>query len=354
MPAVLCWGAGSQLLYSNSGNIAAAHFNSQRLIIHELNTVDIVGQGHIQPLMSNQQTVFSPQGEYQLVMNFIGNGDYYEVSKARLYNVNTGNLTASFDRPGFSGAMVSDEGYIAGIMRNINIADQSKLLFFNPQGRLLNTIDFPSVTNVRYFDNIVGAISGELGLKLFDSGGNEICALGKCQYYDYESTLLKNICAAADNNILKYYTSDGVYWEKELGTEVFRAVAVDAESGNAAVVSRSNLFIVNIYGEILYSRTSQNGENYTSCDIIQISGKVYIAAGWESDFGREVHYSERHTKGGYSIIRLNGKDFAGYYDESLNYDRWNIFTPAVMFHESQLIIQTMDEVRSISLSSVQW
>ena len=346
------WGETSQLLYTDSGSIAAAHISADRLIVQKLNAADIVGEGYLQSPTSNQQSVFSPDGSYQLVMTFVGSGDYYEVSQAALYRVADGTVAASLNRPGFSDAVISDQGNIVGIMRNINIAEKSRLLFLSPEGKLLKAVDFPMVTQVRFAGDVIGALSGERGLVFFNRRGDEMGSLGKCQWFDHSSAGGELVCAATDGNMIKYFSGSGVSWEKEFGSDIFRAVAVDIESGSIAAVSRKHLYVIDWKGHILHTESTPPGVNYTSCDINNDGNTTYAAWGWEYDTGRGVAYDKRHTDGGYTIYYFDSGDNSGSFSEDLSYSRWNVFTPSVTIHGGDLIIQTMDEIRSLSLSSI--
>ena len=377
---------GSQTLLRNAGDIIGAYINESGLIAQKEAAVEIIDLkklglkgsvlGGLPELRPDQRIVFSGEGYYAAVMTMAPSGDYYEIPEFSIVNVKVSgsegreiwkdyrDLTVS-GVPGLTDIIVSDRGNFIGIKRNINIAENSELLFYNRKGELSSTVHFPAVTQVKFNSDgkIAGAISGSRGLVLFTGEGGEIVELGACQWFDltYEAVggdipgaPIAVKCTYTNGSSIGLYSQENpkIQWEKSFGEEVFRDVSVSWYNGDILAVSKHNLYHINgATGLVIWERHLDAPHAFTTCALNKSSANYYnLAYGWESDAGRNVDYSQRHIKGGFSLIKKHNEASLTEYNEDLNYSNWNVFTPEVKFWREGLLIQTMDEIRYLKLN----
>lgn len=367
----------SVVLYKGSGDIAAAVLTANGLLVEEEVQAELVDlqelgferlRGKLPLTEENQRLVFSDSGLLVLRMTHQGSGDYIEAARAEIFD-SKGSFLFDLEGPGFSDAVVSNQGHIVGIKRNINIALESELLFFNTKGELIRRIPLPAVTEVKISSSSsgVGAISGLRGLVLYTIEGVELVELGPCQWFDFnidESERARNYiritCAYTNGDKIGFYTNGKpqVRWEKSFGEEVFRDISIRVgETTDIVAASKHNLYFIDGYsGEVKWKHRVEPPVSFTSCDIHPGGiADTYIAWGWEMDEGRSVPPELRHVKGGYSLAvrKFGGSEFS-VNSEELSYSAWNVFTPGVEFCQHGLLIQTRDEVRLLSFSEGGW
>ena len=365
--------SGSVVLHRGPGDISQAQLSAGGLIVNQETSAEIIDtrdaglanyHAALPQLQENQRVVFSPTGRNAMIVTFEGAGDYYTAQTAEIYDVGTGEYTKTLETPGFSEAVLGHTWGFTGINRNINISDKAQLLFFDKSSSLTATVDFPSVTTVKREFGITGAISGSRGLVFFDNFGKELKEFGPCQFFDFrgssyggEEGTFYLICSHTDGNKIGHYNSmTGAEWQNEYGSEVFRDVSMSYSYKKEMLitaVSKHELYVIDgSNGEIVWRQTAGPKVSFTSCAMgSNGSDGQSIAWGWEIDEGREVHYSQRHTRGGYSIAsRGYGKSQFTVTSEELEYSNWNVFTPSVEFSPYGLFVQTMDEVRYVKLN----
>jgi len=363
----------SQVLHRGSGDISGAVLSAGGLIVSQETSVEIIDtrdaglanyHGTLPPLQENQRVVFSPMGRNAMIINYEGAGDYYTAQKAEIIDVGTDESIKTLNSPGFSDVVLDRSWGFVGIDRNINISDKSTLLFFDETNSLTKTVGFPSVTTVKRNYGLIGAISGSRGLVFFDNLGKELREFGPCQQFDFTGSSYGGnednfnlICAYTNGNKIGHYSKlTGAEWENEYGTEVFRDIKMSFSYKKEMLitaVSKHELYLIDGNdGSIIWQQTAAPKVSFTSCDISgDGSAGQSIAWGWEIDEGREVHYTQRHTKGGYSIAsRGYGRSEFTVISEELEYSTWNVFTPDVKFTQQGILIQTMDEVRYLQLN----
>jgi|GEM_PF-1579999 len=379
--------SGSQVIYRGSGDITGAFLNESGLIAQkesaaELTDLSKLGlakyplEGGIPSISASQRLTFSADGYYAAVVNYLPAGDYIEIPQFTIYFVKASGplgrqtwknykpLTVT-GVPGLTDVVVSDRGNFIGLIRNINIAEASQMLFYNATGELLKTVDFPAVTEVKFNEDgrLVGAISGVRGLVLFTSAGEEIVELGPCQWFDLTyipiegdvpSSPIATKCVYTNGNIISLYSEldPKVQWSKAFGEEIFRDVAITWYNADILAVSKHNLYHIDgATGEILFERHLGAPKAITTCALEKHStDNLKIAYGWEIDNGREVDYTQRHIQGGFSYIKNPTSPEFIEHSENLNYSNWNVFTPEVKFWREGLLIQTMDEIRYLKLN----
>ena len=333
--------------------------------------------GLMPPVESHQRIVFSPHGSYAMLLSYTGAGDYYYTEWAEILTLMNGKFLKTFQNPGFNDAIISDDGIVVGIFRNINIAEQSKLLFFEKTGTLLQEVSLPIITEVKSDLGIIGVNSGVRGLVFYNNDGRELLNLGTCQVFDFAGFApFKDRPMEGENPGMPadYYHLNCVYsngktigyfnaknpdkrWEKSFGEEIIRHLDLHSSSGNFIAASKHVLYYINgVTGELIWSHEVKAPVSITSISINRASGvDIYIAYGWEIDEGRSVGPMERHNKGGYTVVlREYGRSqFKTLLKEDLKYSNWNIFTPKVKFTYQGLLIQTMDEVRILKMGRAQ-
>ena len=357
----------SIILHRSSGDISHAYFNDSGLIVQQELTAEMVDTRYLQlssslgeipqPVSTNQRLAFSPLGKFSALITYQGQGDYFDIPEFQVVEVASGNSITIQGAPGLSDVFLSDQGNIIGVKRNINIAEKSEIFFYSPQGELMISLPFPAVTQVHFQENtnILGAISGIRGLVLFTAEGEEIAELGPCNWFDLAGDDGKIFCAFTHGREIGFFDADKPeqVWSKEMGLPAFRDVAV-SNAGHVLAVTKYEVYYLNgETGEMIYRRKIDSSKFLTSCDLMQKpDGESFLALGWEIDNGREVHYSQRHTNGG--ITLLKNPNTAGFseYTEELDYSNWNVFTPNVKFYHPRdlLLIQTMDEIRYLNLT----
>jgi hypothetical protein len=365
-------GGKPQLLYQSAGDISQAILSNNGLVIERETSSEIADMRSLglaqtfvpmPALNSDQRIVFSPNGLYALLLTFTGCGDYLEVVRAEKYSLESGRLIKIWDKPGFTDAVVSDAGNVVGILRNINIPEMSALKFYSINGELLKTVTFPSALAVKFAQNgqMLGALSGERGLVLFNSEGKEFADLGPCQWFNL--VVEKSSTGSDADEYVKCVYSNGaqialfsernpnVHWRKNLGGEIFRDVAVDNLTGYVIAISKHNLYHLSAKnGEVVWQQLIEAPVSLTSCDITSRNGKIQFAWGWEIDNGREVSPEMRHNAGGFSWANKDASSGFSVNSEKLAYSAWNVFTPKVEFTSKGLLIQTMDQVLLMNLS----
>ncbi|MBC8276601.1 MAG: hypothetical protein H8E46_00085 [FCB group bacterium] len=354
---------GSQVLYRGTGDITGAVLTENGLIIGKETTAEIVAtdifgsppRSEIPLPAENQRVFFSPNGRFAVLADYTGQGDYFEIPQFRVTELASGNEIVITGVPGLSGIFVSDRGTVIGVIRNINLADKSELLFYSAEGILLKTIPFPAVTQVKFSPDggFAGAISGSRGLVIFTATGEEVIELGPCQWFDLAASADGIACAYSNGSSIGVFNqgNSSGRWENQFGTEIFRDVAVSHNAMEIIAVSKHHLYYLDGSGGIIREVHLDAPRSFTTCALGEnISGRKFAAYGWETDAGRSVHYTQRHTHGGFTLIENPGADGAQEITEELNYANWNVFTPDVKFSSRGLLIQTMDEIRYLQLN----
>lgn len=359
IPAAIFAEEKAILLTKSTGDIFKANICSSGLIIQkelsaEITDASIPGftgaLGIIPPCASNQRLAFSDNGEFVLRLTFSGRGDYVTAEKTEMFQVKDGRLVFTLDNPGFSEAVVSDKGGIIGIDRNINYAEKSSLAIFDAMGKLINRTACKAVTQIKFTNEgeYFGVISGADGLIIYTQKGEIAANLGHCQWFDIIQTDADVICAYTIGNTIGYFSLNHAKnrWQREIGKEVFRDIAIDVNTGITAAVSKQNFYCLSAEkGEILWSNKANSPTSFTTCAV----GNNCLAFGWEIDSGRTADFQSRHVQGGYTLIKgLKDKNFIQF-SEDLNYSSWNVFTPDVKFYQNGLLIQTMDEIRFLKI-----
>jgi len=354
---------GSQVLYRGSGDITGAILTEGGLIIGMETTAEIVAtdvfgsasRSEIPLPAENQRVFFSPNGRFAVLADYTGQGDYFEIPQFRVTELASGNEIVITGAPGLSGLFVSDRGTVIGVIRNINIADKSELLFYSAEGILLKTLPFPAVTQVKFSPDggFAGAISGSRGLVIFTATGEEVIELGPCQWFDIAVSGNAVTCAYSNGSSIGVFNqgNSSVNWKKQFGSEIFRDIAVNDDGSNIIAVTKHSLYYLDGSGGIIREVRLDAPRSFTTCALGEnAAGPKFAAYGWETDAGRSVHYSQRHTQGGFTMIENPGADGAQEITGELNYANWNVFTPDVKFTGRGLLIQTMDEIRYLQLN----
>ena len=355
---------GSQVLYRGNGDITGAILTGGGLIISQETSAEIVAadifgsapRSEIPVPAESQRVFFSPNGRFAVLADYAGQGDYYEISQFRVTELTSGNEMAATGVPGLSEIFVSDRGNFIGVKRNINIAEKSELLFYSSEGILLKTIPFPAVTQVKFSPEggYAGAISGSRGLVIFSASGEEVTEIGPCQWFDLAGSANGVTCAYSNGSSIGLFSQGNppARWEKQVGTEIFRDVAVNHNGMEVIAVSKRNLYYLDgISGGIIHETHLESPRSFTTCALHETaSGEKFAACGWETDAGRSIDYTQRHTQGGFTLITNPGSSDSYEYSEDLNYISWNVFAPAVKFYRQGLLIRTMDEVRYLEIS----
>lgn len=234
---------------------------------------------------------------------------------------------------------ISDAGVVVGADFNGPVSGEARLVFYDPAGNPKGRAEI-GFYNQRAFSadgSRFCVLDGRAGLRVFTAEGRELCNLGPGNRFAVSANG-RLIALARDEEIL-LFDEGRPAGRIAIGSPFVRQMAFSADGSRLAFIDRHRLRLLRVADARVEFEfmPEETGLDFVSLDISP-DGKFVLAG---LDNGRRGS-PDRHRRGLAVLLDAAGQVI---WQQSLEYEGWNISLPAVRFEPGQTFeVRTAEKV----------
>lgn len=278
-----------------------------------------------EPVAARPDGFFSPQGRFQATVELTeGNTEFVPIARFELRD-DAGRLVYARPGAGHTVLDISDNGTVVGADFDGPVSGAARLAFYDSAGNLSGTADI-GFYNQRAFSadgSRFGVLDGRSGLRVFTADGRELYNLGPGKRFAFSADGSR-IALARDEAVLLYRDGRPTGSIPVAGS-FLRQLVFSADGARLGLIDRHALrmFRTADSGLEFEFRPAEAGLQFISLDISPEGGLVLAGL----DNGARGS-PDRHRRGQAVLLDGAGRVL---WQQSLEYQRWNIGLPAVRF-----------------------
>lgn len=225
---------------------------------------------------------------------------------------------------------ISSQRRVVGLSLNINIAQQNRLHFYGPGGRMLREAVVPFALGGRFSSdgNVFFAPTAQDVLYTFDADGQSLWSAQGVRMF--ASTPDGSIVAAIGEGRLKLIEHGQLRASLDLGDLLVRRIAIAPDGDRIAIAGKHEVRVYRRQGLVqLWKAESGDPELAVTSVDLAADGR-WTAVGVARDLGPEAGADNRHPDG---EVRLYDAEGTRRHRARLAFDVWNIFSPTAVLAE---------------------